>query len=127
LAAAAQQDAVTTKLEGVVDGNFVLAEKTVENIKMWELVLGGGEAQTAREREREKQVLQKYCKSGDVWRVVRCGGRTEAVYKDMGQRSKRTCAKQSFRQRRVWNCAGWRTWEGPEGTVNRYPPAQFPN
>jgi hypothetical protein len=33
-AAAAQQDAVTTKLEEVVNGNFVLAEKTVENIKL---------------------------------------------------------------------------------------------
>jgi hypothetical protein len=30
--AAAQKDAVTTKLEEVVNGNFVLAEKTVENI-----------------------------------------------------------------------------------------------
>jgi hypothetical protein len=50
-AAAAQQDAVTTKLEEIVNGNFVLAEKTVENIKLWELVLGG-EAQTARERLR---------------------------------------------------------------------------
>jgi hypothetical protein len=40
-------------LEEVVNGNFVLAEKTVENIKLWELVLGG-EAQTARERERER-------------------------------------------------------------------------
>jgi len=64
LAAAAQQDAVTTKLEEVVDGNFVLAEKTVENIKMWELVLGGGEAQTAREREREREIeSNKYCRS----------------------------------------------------------------
>jgi hypothetical protein len=66
LAAAAQQDAVTTKLEEVVDGNFVLAEKTVENIKMWELVLGGGEAQTAREREREREreiESNKYCRS----------------------------------------------------------------
>jgi len=131
LAAAAQQDAATTKLEEVVNGNFVLAEKTVENIKLWELVLGE-EAQTAREKEIEREIeSNKYCrsicKSGDVWRVVRCGGRTEAVYKNMGQRSKRTCAKQSFRQRRVWNCAGWRTCEGPEGTVNRYPPAQFPN
>jgi hypothetical protein len=48
---AAQQDAVTTKLEEVVNGNFVLAEKTVENIKLWELVLGG-KAQTLRERLR---------------------------------------------------------------------------
>ncbi len=58
----------------------------MENIKLRELVLGG-EAQTAREREREREreqrVLQKYCKSGDVWRVVRCGGITEAVYKSM--------------------------------------------
>jgi hypothetical protein len=54
LADAAQQDAVTTKLQEVVNGNFVLAEKTVENIKLWELVLGG-KAQTARERERERE------------------------------------------------------------------------
>jgi hypothetical protein len=46
-------------LEEVVNGNFVLAEKTVENIKLRELVLGG-EAQTARERERESN---EYCKS----------------------------------------------------------------
>jgi len=52
-AAAAQQDAVTTKLEEIVNGNFVLAETTVENIKLWELVLGG-EAQTARETQRER-------------------------------------------------------------------------
>jgi len=56
-AAAAQQDAATTKLEEVVNGNFVLAEKTVENIKLWELVLGG-EAQTARERERYRERLR---------------------------------------------------------------------
>ncbi len=35
------------------------------------------------DRQTEQQVLQKYCKSGDVCRVVRCAGRTEAVYKSM--------------------------------------------
>jgi hypothetical protein len=50
---AAQQDALTTKLGEVVNGNFVLAEKTVENIKLWELVMGE-KAQTLRERERER-------------------------------------------------------------------------
>jgi hypothetical protein len=40
-------------LEEVVNGNFVLAEKTVENIKLRELVLGG-EAQTARDRQTDR-------------------------------------------------------------------------
>jgi hypothetical protein len=55
LAAAAQQDAVTTKLEEVVNGNFVLAEKTVENIKIVGASIGWGGTNCERERERERE------------------------------------------------------------------------
>jgi hypothetical protein len=53
-------------LEEVVNGNFVLAEKTVENMKLWELVLGG-EAQTAREREREKLRATSTAEVLQIW------------------------------------------------------------
>jgi hypothetical protein len=104
-AAAAQQDAVTTKLEEIVKWKFCSCRENCGKYKIVGASIGWGgtncERDTAREREIESnKYCRSICKSGEVWRVVRCGGRTEAVYKSMLREASGVVQKQSFRQRR---------------------------